>query len=243
MQTTPNILLILTDQQRWDTLGCYGAPQCKTPHIDSLAQRGVKFNNAFPLIIPCAPSRAALFTGRYGHVTGVESNGGTLDQSLPNFATELPKAGYKLGYAGKWHVDRDKDPSDWGFRCKRDFPGYGYPATNLNMPGMKSGPREDMLVSRNYKDYLDEKGLEPPELLEAFYAQGNPGQRGRELHGLHAGSIDHNFEAMVADETVELLRTFSQADEPFFIWSNFGDRTAHVLYLNPIIRCTTRSRS
>ena len=221
MQTKPNVLLILTDQQRRDTLGCYGAPQCKTPHIDGLAQRGVRFNNAFPLVTPCAPARAGLFTGRYGHVTGVESNGGQLDQSLPNLATELPGAGYNIGYTGKWHVDHKKAPSEWGFRCKRDFPGYGYPASGANMPGLKSGAREDSLISRNYMNYLEEHNLDPPKLLEAFYAQRNPGLPNRELHGLHAGCIDHNFEAMVADETVELLRAFSQEDNPFFIWTNF----------------------
>ena len=221
MQEKLNILLILTDQQRWDLLGCYGASQCKTPHIDNLASRGVRFNNAFPLIIPCAPGRAALFTGRYGHITGVETNGGQLDQSLPNFATELPRAGYNLGYAGKWHVDHQKNPSDWGFRCKRDFPGYGYPASNINMPGIKSGARKDSQIARNYLDYLNEKNLEPPELIEAFYAQGNPGQRNRELHGLHAGTIEHNFEALVASETVELMQAYAQEEDPFFIWTNF----------------------
>ena len=57
MQEKPNILLILTDQQRWDLLGCYGASQCRTPHIDHLASRGVRFNNAFPLSI-CQVLRA-----------------------------------------------------------------------------------------------------------------------------------------------------------------------------------------
>ena len=221
MPARPNVLLILTDQQRRDTIGCYGAPQCRTPHIDNLAQRGIRFNSAFPLITPCAPSRAGLFTGRYGHITGMETNGGRLDETLPNLATELPKAGYRLGYAGKWHVDNHRTPSEWGFDCIREFPGYGYPACSLNTPGLKTGPKEDSLIARNYLDYLREHALEPPELLEAFYGQGNPGLRDRELHGLHAGGIDHSFEAMVADETMELLRQFSQSEEPFLMWTNF----------------------
>ena len=221
MKTRPNVLLILTDQHRRDTLGCYGAPQCQTPHIDGLAQRGIRFDNAYPLISPCAPSRASLYTGRYGHITGVDTNGGKLDQSLPNLATELPQAGYQLGYAGKWHVDNDRPPSECGFRCKRDFPGYGYPVTNANMPGVKTGPKEDSLISRNYVDYLQEQGLEPPALLEAFYGKGNPGLLDRELAGLHAGGIDHNFEAMVAAETIEQLEQFAERDESFFMWTNF----------------------
>lgn len=207
MQAKPNILLILSDQQRRDTLGCYGASQCRTPHIDSLAQRGVRFDSAFPLISPCAPSRAGLFTGRYGHVTRVESNGGRLDQSLPNLATELPRAGYDLGYAGKWHVDHERVPSEWGFRCKRDFPGYGYPASGINMPGLKGGARGDSLISRNYADYLKERDLNPPKLLEAFYGRGNPGLKNRELHGLHAGCIDHKEMLGLAENTIVVFST------------------------------------
>jgi len=221
MKSQPNVLLILTDQHRRDTVGCYGAPQCRTPHIDGLAQRGVRFDNAYPLISPCGPSRAGLYTGRYGHVTGVEANGGPLDRSLPSLASELPKAGYELGYAGKWHVDNDRPPSACGFRCKRDFPGYGYPVTNANMPGVKTGPREDSVVSLNYLDYLREQGLEPPALLKGIYGTGNPNLLDRELAGLHAGTIDHNFEALVAAETVEQLEHFAGQEAPFFMWANF----------------------
>jgi len=162
-----------------------------------------------------------LFTGRYGHVTGVESNGGQLDQCLPNLATGLTGAGYNIGYTGKWHVDHQRTPSEWGFRCKRDFPGYGYPASGASMPGLKCGPKGDSQVSRNYLNYLEEHNLEPPELLEAFYSSGNPGQTDRELHGLHAGTADHNFEALVAEEAVELLQGFAKEDNPFFVWANF----------------------
>jgi len=221
MNKKENILLILTDQQRWDILGCYGAPQCKTPNIDRLAARGVRFDNAFTLISPCAPSRSALFTGHYGHVTGVVSNDQPFDQSLPNFASELPKAGYQLGYSGKWHVDPERAPSEWGFTCKRDFPGYGYPANDANIRGMRCGPPADSQVSKNYLQYLESNGLEIPRLEKAFYGERNPRQRHRELHGLQSGSIDQNFESIVAEETVQLLKDFEGTDDPFFIWSNF----------------------
>jgi len=59
----PNILLILTDQHRWDTLGCYGAASCRTPHLDDLAARGVRFDAAYCPTSPCSPARAALFCG------------------------------------------------------------------------------------------------------------------------------------------------------------------------------------
>ena len=74
-----NILLILTDQHRFDTLGCYakdnarlrlsGAPICRTPNIDRMAQQGVRFERAYTSTVPCSPSRAALFTGLYPNAT------------------------------------------------------------------------------------------------------------------------------------------------------------------------------
>ena len=90
----PNILLIMTDQQRWDTLGCYGAPVCRTPNIDKLASRGVRFSTAFTPTSPCSPARAALFTGLYPHKNHVLANGGVVNPEVPNLADEMTKAGY-----------------------------------------------------------------------------------------------------------------------------------------------------
>jgi arylsulfatase A-like enzyme len=100
-----NILLILTDQHRFDTLGCYGAPMCQTPNLDRMAQQGVRFDYAYTSTVPCSPSRAALFTGLYPHKNHVRVNGETLNPKVATLASELQRAGYNLGYAGKWHVD------------------------------------------------------------------------------------------------------------------------------------------
>jgi arylsulfatase A-like enzyme len=67
-----NILLVLTDQHRYDTLGCYDAPTCRTPNIDSLAERGVRFGATYTPASPCSPARAALFTGLYPHRNHVD---------------------------------------------------------------------------------------------------------------------------------------------------------------------------
>ena len=96
-----NVLLIMTDQQRWDTLGCYGAPTCRTPNIDGLAERGVRFDAAYCPTSPCSPARAALFTGLYPHHNGVLANGGIVNPEMPNLAGELSGAGYNLNYSGK----------------------------------------------------------------------------------------------------------------------------------------------
>jgi arylsulfatase A-like enzyme len=217
----PNILLIMTDQQRWDTLGCYGAPICRTPNIDKLADRGIRFSTAFTPTSPCSPARAALFTGLFPHNNHVLKNGGILNPEVPNLASELGKAGYNLGYSGKWHVDRAKVPSEYGFAGK-DFPNYGYPPTNGFIEGLRYMQRIPM--PPHYNNYLEEKGIEPPKVLEAMYGD-NPGKQNQEMFALQSGDIEGNFETMVSDFTIDLLREFATSketdDKPFFIWTNF----------------------
>ena len=221
MANRKNVLLIMTDQQRWDTLGCYGAPTCKTPNLDALASRGVKFDAAYTPTSPCSPARAALFGGVYGHKDGVPRNGGFFRQDITNLAELLKPAGYKLGYAGKWHVDQGHVPTEYGFEGK-DFPGYGYPPTHGFVEGLKYMQSYDM--PNHYEVYLKDHGLEVPKVVEATYG-ANPGKANQEMYALQSGTLEQSFECMVTEFTNELLEKFAaegkQDGEPFFIWSNF----------------------
>ena len=220
-QDRPNILLIMTDQHRYDTLGCYGAPTCRTPNIDGIAERGVRFHSAYTSTSPCSPARAALFTGLYPHHNHVVSNDKPLNPDAPTLASELGKAGYNLGYAGKWHVDRETVPTDHGFAGK-DFPGYGYPARGGIIEGMRwAGGGKP---SPHYVEYLEKHGYDPPSILESYMGD-NPGKQNQEMYALQSGTMEQSFEYMVSEFVVDLLRTFKQdrdqADKPFFIWANF----------------------
>lgn len=111
----PNILFILTDDHRWDALGCYGNTSIKTPHFDRLAIDGVRFD-AFTIASPlCCPSRAALLSGLYPHQNGVIRNIDSPDlrPGTPTVATHLNAAGYVTGFVGKAHMG--EDPTAWGF--------------------------------------------------------------------------------------------------------------------------------
>src|SRR3989440_9595386 len=72
--TRPNILFIVTDDQRWDCLSCAGHPFLKTPNIDRIASEGAYFENMFVSIPLCSPSRACFLTGKYSHTNGVINN-------------------------------------------------------------------------------------------------------------------------------------------------------------------------
>ena len=101
----PNVLWICTDQQRFDTLGCYGNPFVQTPNIDRLAKSGMLFENAYAQSPICTPSRASFLTGRYPRTTRCRQNG----QSIPSDERMLPRLlkdqlGYVCGLSGKLHT-------------------------------------------------------------------------------------------------------------------------------------------
>jgi arylsulfatase A-like enzyme len=101
----PNIVLIISDQFRWDCVGAMGLnPMNLTPNIDRMASRGVIFRSAFSNQPVCAPARGSIFTGQYASRHGVWKNG----IALPREATTLPKVlrgqGYSANYIGKWHL-------------------------------------------------------------------------------------------------------------------------------------------
>jgi len=112
-QAQPNILLILTDQQNVNTLGCYGSTAL-TPNIDHLANQGVTFTQHYVTSPLCVPSRGSLWTSRYPHQTGVMVNDEARPIALPDEAITigdvLKEAGYRNGYFGKWHLGRDHSP-------------------------------------------------------------------------------------------------------------------------------------
>jgi arylsulfatase A-like enzyme len=106
-QTTrpsPNVLVFLTDQQRWDTIGAYGNPMGLTPNLDRLCAEGTRFENAFTPQPVCAPARSSLQTGRYPSSTGVVRNALVLKDNEITLPTLFAQRGYETGYIGKWHL-------------------------------------------------------------------------------------------------------------------------------------------
>jgi arylsulfatase A-like enzyme len=121
----PNIIILLTDDQRWDTLGCMGNPVIRTPNLDRLATDGVLFLNNFCTTSICMASRASIFTGLYKRSHKVD----TFEQPLaePLFAKSYPAlvrtAGYRTGFIGKWGLGGALPES--AFDYFDGFPGQG----------------------------------------------------------------------------------------------------------------------
>ena len=109
----PNIILIMADDMGYEALSSNGSESCKSPNLDKLAAKGVRFTNGFSNPI-CTPSRVKLMTGQYNIRNYVKF--GWLDREQTTFAHQLKAAGYATAIAGKWQLGRDKDsPQHFGF--------------------------------------------------------------------------------------------------------------------------------
>ena len=217
MADRPNILVIMTDQQRIDTVSAYGMnPIVQTPHIDGIAQRGVRFDAAFTPTAICSPARASFYTGLYPHKHGVTGNGMCINDGVKGINHYLDDAGYRSGYAGKWHVDEERGPSELGFVGK-DFLGYAFPGSDV-LPGLRFdlAPRNK---PNHYEEYLKENGY-TPRVTERFVGT-NPGCQSQEFFALHDGPVESCIEYFVAEEANRVIREMSDTDAPFFVWANF----------------------
>jgi arylsulfatase A-like enzyme len=103
MARKPNLLFIFSDEQRPDTLGCYGNRRIRTPNIDALGDESAVFENAYVTQSVCTPSRSSIMTGLYPHTNGCIGNNIALRHDTPTIA-EMVSPDYVRGYCGKWHL-------------------------------------------------------------------------------------------------------------------------------------------
>jgi N-acetylglucosamine-6-sulfatase len=121
----PNVILILTDDHRFDAMGFMGHPFLETPHMDRMAREGVHLTNTFVTTSLCSPSRASILTGLYAHNHGVIDNYNPVPTSLRFFPEYLQKAGYETAFVGKWHMGGEHDEPQRGFDYWLSFKGQG----------------------------------------------------------------------------------------------------------------------
>src|SRR4051812_2624005 len=106
----PNVLVIFTDQQRWDCSGLHGNPLELMPNFDRLARAGTHIRNSFTCQPLCVPARAAFQTGRYPSQLGTFRNDCPLPSGTPTLAHHFAAGGYRTGYIGKWHLAPREHP-------------------------------------------------------------------------------------------------------------------------------------
>ncbi len=191
----PNVVLILADDMGWADVGCYGARNVETPHIDRLAAEGTRFTQFYSSSPVCLPTRLALLTGRYPNRDGVDGNvtvpGNTkalaaLDQLMPK---QLQAVGYATGLMGKWHLGsgRKAGPIHRGFDVFRgylggylDYTGHTSPFNQLDWwhgdartdePGYATH-----LISNHAVEFIEQHRARPFYLVVSHAAPHTPYQ-------------------------------------------------------------------
>lgn len=218
MKKRKNVILILSDQQRYDTVSAYGLNNiCKTPNIDTLATEGMKFTNAFTSSAICAPARASVMTGLFPHNHGVIDNYTDIKADIPLLGKCMKEQGYYCGYAGKWHVSPNRTPKDCGFEGKA-FMGYGFPGSRVFKSLKFDAPPENS--PNYYEEYLKENGFSIPDVSHGFLGN-NPALQIQEMYAKHEGPLESTIEYFVAHETNQLIDKAIENKKPFFIWTNF----------------------
>ena len=153
---SPNLVVILVDDLRFDETGASGHPYMKTPNIDRLAQEGARFANAFHTTPLCSPNRACIVTGQYASRHGIIDNVGreAMSHRLANYHLELKRLGYETAHIGKWHMGNDAAPRP-GYDTWISFRGQG----TITDPVFWEGGREVEL--KGYvTDLLNQRALE-----------------------------------------------------------------------------------
>lgn len=242
MPKRPNFLFIITDQQRADWLGCYGHPVLKTPNIDRIAQRGVRFNNFHAASPVCMPNRASLLTGRYPTLHGLRYNGCLLPENANTFVDVLANAGYSTAAIGKSHLQPFTNLAPRG----RTDQGTGE-AWKLETKTTYEEEPNNYQSSERYDIKLPYYGYQHVDMVTSHGDRcgGHYGQWFREKaenwQDLHdsKNELYHDYTcpqayrtpvpeelyptAYIRDRAVDYLDARADEDEPFFAFVSFPD--------------------
>lgn len=222
-EAKPNIILIVTDDQGYQDLGCFGSPHIKTPHIDKMASEGMRFTDFYVSAAICTPSRASIMTGLYPERAGVRAdkvffpnrdlNG--LDPRNFTIAEAMKTVGYQTMAIGKWHLGENKPylPTNHGFDSY-----YGIPYSNDMYPSKNMEYAEDCL----WREGMNLKKLD--EAFEGKLSNGNntklrkkvPLMRDEQCieFPVDQSTITRRF----TDEALKFIKKSSGEKEPFFLY-------------------------
>jgi len=232
--TRPNILLITSDQQHWDTLGVTN-PRIKTPALDRLANEGVRFERAYCTNPTCSPTRASIITGLYPAWHHCWTIGVKLPEDVPTVGEILQAHGYATCLVGKAHFQPlASTPESPSIECHpqlrdldfwRGFHGPWYGFEHVETARMHA---DEHLVGGHYAIWMEENGLKNwPDYFAPWPPDPNAPKR------RHAWDLPEKFHhtAWVGERTIANIERSVAEDKPFFLWASFFD--PHPPYLVP----------
>ncbi len=219
MSTKPNLLFIFTDQQRPDTIGCYGNNIISTPNLNKLADKSFVFKNAYVTQPVCTPARSSIMTGLYPHTNGCTTNNSTIDPATKTVA-ELVSDEYVCGYYGKWHLGDEIIPQH-GFE-KRISIDDGYRPWYTK--------KEYLSKFSEYYYFLLDKGYKPDSEVE-----------GTKIFGRDLTTRlpeEHTKARFLGKEASRFIR--DNKDNPFVLYVNFFE--PHQPYTGPFDNMYSREQ-
>lgn len=209
----PNILLMMSDQMRYDAIGVNGNPKIQTPHLDELSNHSVHFTNAYSPNPICVPARASLTTGCYSHkCTGLKDNDGAIKPGFPLLGVELQKRGYKTYCTGKLHY----------------LPYMPTPAERVTHGLEKVELYESGRILSQFDPYQEKAGLEDYyDYLNTVGWSGYTRAHGLGNNDVYAATSpipeEHYVDTWVADRALHHLGEHLDQcpEQPFFMWASF----------------------
>jgi arylsulfatase A-like enzyme len=186
----PNLIVFLPDQQRADTLACYGGVKVRTPNLNKLASESVVFERTYVTHPVCTPSRSSLMTGTWPHINGCTRNSVPLDQRFRVFPELMQDTNYRTAYIGKWHLGED-GPVGRGFQQWISTDNHGdytrYLVAKGIAPDKANGRFSEVLISnlpielsrpkfleKHACDFVEKYQREPFILVVAFVEPHSP---------------------------------------------------------------------
>ena len=218
----PNILLITTDQQRADSLSCYGSSFTSTPNLDRLASEGARFERAYCANPVCTPARASIFTGRYVSRHGAWNVGLNVPVDEVLLSHRLAEAGYRTHYIGKTHfqafgagADSIEQLPGWETRYPQfTGPYYGFQRVELALGHTNWG------IAGHYGAWVREQ-VDADTLASFQVTRLSERGFGGEAYDWSLPTHLHNS-VWTADRTVEFLSR-QPHEQPFFLAVGFQD--------------------
>ncbi|CAM3634658.1 sulfatase-like hydrolase/transferase [Cohnella lubricantis] len=231
--TRPNILLITSDQQHWNTIGAFNE-EIQTPNLDRLTEEGTTFTRAYCPNPTCTPTRASIITGMYPSQHGAWTLGTKLLEDRHTVGEEFNRSGYRTALIGKAHFQplrgTEEYPSLEAYPVLQDLPFwedfhgpfYGYDHVEL-----ARNHTNEAHVGQHYALWMEEKGCRNWR----DYFLPPTGTMDRSI--LHKWPIPEEFHYnnWIAERSNALLEQYKEEGEPFFLWSSFFD--PHPDYLVP----------